>query len=88
MAFDAKLFAGKKGPDLRGAAFKAGEADEKLASAYQSLIGLKGAYDDMEEIPATLKASYSQVMKAMSAVAEARKETGQLKGMVAKIPMR
>jgi hypothetical protein len=64
---------------------KPAEADEALGQAYVKLVSFKQGLDAMEEIPAHLKPLYSQVMKAMDEVGEARKHTYQLRMMVQKI---
>lgn len=64
---------------------KAAEADEALAQAYVKLVSFKQGLDEMEEIPRFLKPLYSEVMKAMDAVGEARKPTYQLRMMVSKL---
>lgn len=64
---------------------KPAEADEKLGAAYRDVLALKSDMDAMEEIPADLRPLYKQVMKAMDAIAKARQETTQLRGMAKKI---
>jgi len=71
--------------DLRQMLHKPAEADDALGQAYLKLVSFKQGIDAMHEIPAYLKPYYTQVMKAMSEVGEARKQTTQLRGMVRKL---
>lgn len=64
---------------------KAASSDEHLGMAYRDVLGLKGDLDKAEEIPASLKPLYKQVTKAMGAIAKARQETTQLRGMAKKL---
>lgn len=60
---------------------KAASSDEHLGAAYRDVLGLKGDLDRADEIPANMKPLYKQATKAMGAIAQARKETAQLRGM-------
>ena len=57
------------------------EADETTGKAYRALVDFKLAMDRMEEIPKWLRPLYSQTIKAMDAVGDARKHTYQLREM-------
>ena len=61
------------------------EADEALGQAYVKLVSFKQGLDAMNEIPAYLKPVYSEVLKAMDAVGDARKYSYQLRMMVQKL---
>lgn len=69
----------------RFSAHKPAEADNHLGEAYNALLAIKGDMDKMEEVPQPLRAFYKQVEKAMGSVAEARKETTQLRGMAKRL---
>lgn len=71
--------------DFRQQIHKPAEADEVLGQAYLKLVSFKQGIDAMEEIPTYLKPYYRQVLKAIDAVVDARKETTQLRGMVRKL---
>jgi hypothetical protein len=71
--------------DFRQQIHKPAEADEALGQAYLKLVSFKQGIDAMEEIPTYLKPYYRQVLKAIDAVVDARKETTQLRGMVRKL---
>jgi hypothetical protein len=73
-------------PRLEQVLHRPAEADEALAKAYQALISFKQGFDTMEEIPKQLHGIYSQVMKAMDEVGEARKHTYQLREMTKRLP--
>jgi hypothetical protein len=68
-------------PRLDSVLAKPAEADEALGKAYLALVSFKLGFDQMEEIPKALHPLYDQVGKAISAVAEARKDTYQLREM-------
>jgi len=57
------------------------EADEAVGKTYRALVNFKLAMDRMEEIPKWLRPLYSQAIKAMDAVGDARKHTYQLREM-------
>lgn len=57
------------------------EADETVGKAYRAIVNFKLAMDKMEEIPKWLRPLYSQTIKAMDAVGDARKHTYQLREM-------
>lgn len=60
---------------------KAAEAEKKMSEAYLALHSFKAGLDAMEEIPASLKPLYGQVLKALDALQPAQREAAQLAGM-------
>ncbi len=64
---------------------KAAEADEAVGDAYRKITSLKMEMDQFEEIPSYLMPLYREIMKAMEALVKARKETGQVRGMVRRV---
>jgi len=71
--------------DLRSQLHQPAKADESLGAAYNSLISFKRGFDSMDEIPPELKIYYSQVLKAMDAVSDARQHTNQLREMTKRL---
>lgn len=64
---------------------RAATADEALGQAYRSLNDLKADLDAMEEIPKFLASYYDLIMKAASAVGDARKDTYQLREVTKRV---
>ena len=60
----------------------AAKADEALGQAYLDLVSLKAGFDRWEEIPKAAHPLYNWISKSISAVANARKESTQVREMV------
>ena len=60
-------------------------ADELMGDIFQKLTTLKLEFDEMEEVPNSMKPLYKQVMKSMEATRKARDETYQLRMMFKKV---
>lgn len=61
---------------------EAAAADEALGEAYRSLVDLKLGFDSWYEIHPRAQGLYDEIMKAIDSVAEARKDTYQVRMMV------
>jgi len=53
------------------------EVNKKIGEAYNSALKLKGMFDQMEEIPNTLRKIYNRNMKAMDLLRKAKDEAYQ-----------
>ena len=64
---------------------RAAEAEKHLSEAYLALHAFKAGLDAMEEIPASLKPLYGQVIKTLDRLNPAQQEATQLAGMTRRV---
>ena len=64
---------------------KAAEAEKKMSEAYLALHSYKAGLDAMDEIPASLKPLYQQVLKTLDKLHPAQQEATQLAGMTRRV---
>jgi hypothetical protein len=61
---------------------EAAKADENVGDSYRRLVALKAGFDRMAEIPKQYMPLYNEIGKAVSALADARQSTNQVREMV------
>lgn len=67
--------------DLRSVLDRPAKADEALTLAYQSLMTFKQGLDSLDELPNGFERVYRTVLDAVNSVAEAKKDTYDLRLM-------